>query len=91
MDLQEQVLQLSVETLALDQSYVFSPIKESVILRKQLILKDKVINDLNEQLQKLLKEKESEKYNNAETLIWRIIFLGFIFLQIARQMILLFV
>lgn len=72
MDLQEQVTSLTAEKnrcwdmlktmeqekIALDQSYV-SSIRECLELRKQIIIKDNSIKDLNDQIQKLLKENNS--------------------------------
>jgi hypothetical protein len=56
MDQQKIIDNLNIEKIALDQSYV-KEIQANLELRKQHLLKDKYIQELNDQIQKLLKEK----------------------------------
>ncbi len=58
MDEQQTIDMLIAEKTALDQSYV-QEIRNCLELRKQHLMKDKYIDDLNKQIQKLLEEKNS--------------------------------
>lgn len=51
---------LNAEKTALDQMLV-SALKESLIAKKDVLMKDNAINNLNQQLQVLLEEKQSIK------------------------------
>lgn len=56
MEQQQIIDALVAEKTALDQSYV-QEIRNCLELRKQHLIKDKYIEDLNKQIQKLLEEK----------------------------------
>jgi predicted nucleic acid-binding Zn-ribbon protein len=60
MDKDEHITQITAEAVAIGQMYDDQR-RELLIAKKTLVLKDKAINDLNEQIQKLLKEKEDMK------------------------------
>lgn len=70
---QEGINALNAEKIALDQAYV-QEIKNGLELRKQHLLKDKYIEDLNTQIQKLITEKndlqvelDKFKFSNEES------------------------
>lgn len=59
MDFQKQLEEANAEKVALDQLYVES-LKNQILLRKQLILKESEVNKLNIELANL-KSKAAEK------------------------------
>jgi hypothetical protein len=55
MEIQEQILSLEAEKIAIDQLLV-SSLKECIAAKKDALLKDHAINSLNKQIQELLHE-----------------------------------
>lgn len=70
MEQQAIIDKLIIEKTALDQSYV-QEIRNCLELRQQMLAKDKYMDDLNKQIQKLIEEKNDLQIERDELKIER--------------------